>query len=204
MNLTKLKQAEENFFNRYPGGFENPEMLAVAKKHKMDKMVSFVQESFAKKNFKDTDSIIENMIRTVSRASMVSLFEKPKFRDHLRSLSHDEKKLLVKGLKEILHGDEQVGFEMMLDVLQIGKLAKWSLMTIIQNYYRPGYEVFVKPTTAKGVIAYFELEGLVYKPKPSWEFYEKYRETINLMKTKVDPGFTKYNAGFSGFLMMSI
>ena len=204
MNLSKLKQAEENFFNRYPGGFDDPEMEAIKKKHKMDKMVSFVQESFAKKNFKDTDTIIENITKTVTRASVVSVFEKVKFKDFTKFLTHEEKKLMVKGLKEILHGDERKGFELFHDVLQIGKLAKWPLMTVVQNYYRPSYEVFIKPTTAKNTIQYFELEGLVYKPQPTWEFYEKYRETINEMKKNVDPTFTKYNAGFCGFLMMSV
>jgi hypothetical protein len=170
----------------------------------MDKMIAFVRESFAKKNFKDIDFIIENITRTITRASMVSIFEKMKFRDFAKFLTHEEKELMAKGLKWILHGDERKGFELFHDVLQIGKLAKWPLITIIQNYYRPEFEVFIKPTTAKNTIKYFELEGLVYKPQPTWEFYEKYRETINEMKKNVDPTFTKYNAGFCGFLMMSV
>lgn len=204
MNLIKLKQAEEVFFNRYPGGFENPEMAAHAKKHKMDKMIAFAQEGFVKRNFKLPELVNENMVKVVSGSSMVSLFEKPKFRDFARSLPPKDMKTLASGLENILHGKEQQGFETMLEVLQRGKLGKWSMMTICQNYFRPETKVFVKPTTAKGVIETFELENLQYKPTPSWAFYEEYRRVINEMKSKVDSSLSPYNAAFSGFLMMSM
>ena len=204
MNLNKLKQAEESFFNRYPGGFESPEMMEIGKKHKMDKMIAFAQEGFVKRNFKLPDLIVDNMIKVVSRSSMVSLFEKPKFRDFANSLPPKSKQLLVSGLEEILHGKEQQGFETMLEVLKSGKLAKWSLMTICQVYFRPEFEVFVKPTTAKGVIEYFELKNLLYKPTPTWPFYDEYRAIINEMKSKVDSSLSPSNAAFSGFLMITM
>ena len=68
---------------------------------------------------------------------------------------------------------------MMLEVLKIGKLAKWFLITICPTYFRPQFDVYVKPTTAKGVIEFFELESLQYKPTPTWAFYEEYRAIIN-------------------------
>ncbi|MCI0609394.1 MAG: hypothetical protein L0Z71_10075 [Anaerolineae bacterium] len=204
MNLKKLKQAEEAFFNRYPGGFENPEMMEIGKKHKMDKMIAFAQEGFVRRNFKLPELIVDNMIKVVSRSSMVSLFEKPKFRDYANSLPPKSKKLLASGLEGILHGKEQQGFETMLDVLKSGKLAKWSLMTICQTYFRPEFDVYIKPTTAKGVIEYFELKNLQYKPTPSWPFYDEYHSVINEMKSKVDASLSPSNAAFSGFLMISM
>lgn len=77
MNLKKLKQAEEEFFNRYPGGFANPEMIAIRKKHKLDKMMELTQDSFARRNFKLPELIVENMIKIVTRSSLISVFEKP-------------------------------------------------------------------------------------------------------------------------------
>ena len=204
MNIKKLKQAEKAFFKLYPGGFNHPEMKAVGKKHKMDKMITFTQEAFAKKNFNNPEMIIADLIKVISRSSMVSLFEKPKFRDFANSLYQQDRELLVSGLKKLLYGKEQQGFEMMLEVLKIGKLAKWSLITICPTYFRPQIEVFVKPTTAKGVIEFFELKSLQYNPTPAWAFYEEYRAIINDMKSKVDPGLSPYNAAFSGFLMMSL
>lgn len=204
MNLEKLKEAEFWFLNRYPGGFLDPELQAIGKKHKVDKMITLTQESFAKKNFRDTSTIIENMIKIISRSSMVSVFEKPKFRDFANSLEPKQKNALVAGLKAQLHGDEQKGFEKILDILKIGKMAKWTLISICPVYFRPQDEVFVKPTTAKGVIAHFELDNLLYRPQPYWEFYQEFRSAINDMKTKVDPTLSVNSAAFTGFLMMSL
>ncbi len=77
MNLKKLKHAEESFFNRYPGGFNHPEMVALGKKHKMDTVITLTQESFSKENFKDSEIIINAMIKIISRSSMISVFGNP-------------------------------------------------------------------------------------------------------------------------------
>ena len=204
MNLKKLKQAEEEFFNRYPGGFAHPEMIAIRKKHKLEKMVELTRDGFAKRNFKLPNLIIENMIKVITRSSLISVFEKPKFRDFARSLPSEDRKTLASGLQELLHGNEQTGFETMLEVLKSGRLAKWSLMTICQAYYHPQVEVFVKPTTAKGIIETFELKNLKYNPTPTWAFYDDYRAEINEMKSKVDASLSPYNVAFTGFLMRSM
>ena len=145
-------------------------MIAIRKVHKLDRMVELSRESFAKRNFKLPDLIVENMIKVITRSSLVSVFEKPKFRDFARSLPPENRHALSQGLRDLLHGNEQTGFEVMLEVLRSGKLAKWSLMTICPAYYRPEVEVFVKPTTAKGIIETYELKSLQYKPAPTWAF----------------------------------
>jgi len=204
LKLEKLKQAEAEFLQQYPRGFGSPEMLAVGKKHNMAKMIELSQEVFAKKAFKDIDTLAENMIKVVSRSSMVSMFEKPKFRDFVRRLQKDEKSYLVNALKDILHGKQERGFEAMVGILLTEKLAKWSLVSIIPAYFSPDQEVFVKPTTAKGVIQHFEVPGLIYKPLPSWDFYQRYRAMIVRAKTQVDESLSPSSAAFSGFLMMTM
>lgn len=204
MNLEKLKQAEEKFLNTYPGGFEHPDMAAIGKKHMMDKRISQVQEMFAKDQFKDAREVVQNMSKMVSRSSMISLFEKPKFRDYVNTLHNQHETILAHGLKEMLHGDQEQGFNMMLDVLIEGKLAKWSLMTVLPVYFSPKKEVYVKPTTTKGVIQQYDLETLHYKPRPSWEFYKEYRSIIQKMKANVDKRLSPNNAAFTGFLWMSM
>src|SRR6266496_4804597 len=187
MNLLRLKEAEESFLHRYPGGFENPEIIAIRmKRHNVDKMIAFTQECFSKRNFKFPDQTVQNMVMVVSRSSVIARFEKPKFREFTDSLFPQEKYLLARGLEKLLYGNEQSGFETMLDLLKSRKLAKWSLMTICQTYFYPQQAVFVKPTTTKGIIQYFELENLQYRPTPSWTFYEAYRSRIHEMKSKVD------------------
>ncbi len=204
MNLEKLGQAEAKFFDMYPGGFEHPDMMAIGKKHKMDKMIDQTKEEFSKDQFGNPKDVVQRMSKMISRSSMVSLFEKPKFRDFVNSLHNQHETILANGLREMLHGNQEQGFNMMLDVLITGKLAKWSLISLLPVYYNPMKEVFVKPTTAKGVIQQFELTSLEYKPRPSWEFYQEYRTIINQMKSKVDKRLAPNNAAFTGFLMMSM
>lgn len=204
MNLVKLKQAEEAFLGRYPGGFDNPEITAIRqKKHNVDKMIALAQESFAKQNFKLPELILDSMAKVIGRSSVISIFEKARFRDFAFSLPPDDRKFLAHGLERLLHDDEQWGFEAMLELLRVHKLAKWSLMTICQTYFHPQRDVLVKPNTVKNIIQYFELTYLVYKPTPSWAFYEAYRSTLHDMKSKVDVSLSPTNAAFSWFLLLS-
>jgi len=204
MNKAKLKEAEGKFLALYPGGFSNPLMLEIAKKHKVEKMKKMAQDSFAMDQFESAGKLVESMIKIVSQSSLVSIFEKPKFRDSVQSMSIDEKEHLAHGLKEFLHGDQPVGFGLMTGLLHEYKIAKWPLLTVFPIYYRPSVEVFIKPTTAKGIIEYFELTGIKYNAKPTYEFYQFYREQIMLMKQAVDESLRVDNAAFCGFLMMSI
>ncbi|MDC0939717.1 hypothetical protein OAR95_04190 [Pseudomonadales bacterium] len=204
MNLKRLKQAEAEFLARYPGGFNHPDMITIGKKHNVGKMTEQAKELLSKKSFQKTGPVLDSLIKIVSRSSMVSMFEKPKFRDYVNGLDRDEREALAMGFQLLLHGKQQRGFEIVIDILARGKLAKWSLITICPNSMKPLDEVFVKPTTAKNVIKYLELENLDYKPRPSWAFYEEFRRQILAMKEKVDPSISPSNAAFTGFLMMSL
>ncbi|MEM7358644.1 MAG: hypothetical protein AAF431_06090 [Pseudomonadota bacterium] len=204
MNLEKLKLAEQRFLSLHPEGFADPSMAKVLKRHKMEQMVEFAQQSFSPDCYSHVEQKVANMVKTVSRSSMVSMFEKPKFRDFVQRLDASQKAYMVDSLVELLHGQQQLGFEALVDLFKTEKIAKWSLMTIIPAYHAPDQEVFVKPTTAKGVINYFEVPELVYKPAPTWEFYQGYRRLINSAKKKVDQRLSPSNAAFSGFLMMSL
>ncbi|MEO0369299.1 MAG: hypothetical protein AAF197_11020 [Pseudomonadota bacterium] len=204
MNLDRLRAAEAHFLSQYPDGFADEGMQKVAKRHNMNKLVEFAQASFAPEQYSNVEVGIANMVKTVSRSSMVSFFEKPKFKDLIARLDADQKAFLFDSLLEFLHGDQQAGFEGMVDILKTEKLAKWSLLTIIPTYYAPSTEVFIKPTTAKGIIAALEIEDLIYKPQPTWHFYTGYRNLITELKDKVVPSLSPSNAAFTGFLMMSL
>lgn len=204
MNIEKLKEAEKRFLKMYPGGFAHPEMEKLVKKHQPERMAALARESFGKDKFDDPDEIVASMIRIVTRSSMVSVFEKPKFRDYAKALDTTGQQKLALALKKLIHGKEADGFESLVAILKRRKLVKWPLVTVCPAYYRPKKEVFVKPTTTKGVISHFEVEGLEYNPTPTYAFYRKYRTLINKMKKEVDPSLSPSNAAFCGFLMMSI
>lgn len=202
MNLEKLKQAEGMFFAKYPNGFSDDALVEVSKRHNMDALLRFAQEGFSLGACGHIEKTAENMIRLVSRSSMVSMFEKPKFRDFVRRLNGVEKEMLVDSMTAFLHGDQAIAFESWVQLLLTEKLAKWTLISAIPSYYAPTIEVFVKPTTTKGIIQLLEVSDLIYKPMPSWDFYRRYRDLINDAKTKVDISLSPSNAAFCGFLMM--
>jgi len=204
MNIKKLREAEEMFETRYPGGFSNPEMLAVAKKHKIEKMHELAKESFAAERFEDDDGIVEAIGSVVKKSSLVSVFEKVKFRDLLPVFNENEKERLSQGLREFLHGEQELGFALMTGLLEEYKMAKWPILTVCPYYFRPGVEVLIKPTTVKGTIEYFELEGVKYSPRPNFEFYRGYRDQINHMKRELGLSADSDNGAFCGFLMMAL
>ena len=203
MNITKLKAAEKDFFTKYPEGFQSPEMKEISKKHRVEKMVALAQSSFNPESLGNIEEACENMIKLVTRSSMVSLFEKPKFRDAVRAMNSDEQQVLVTGLGELLHGDEEKGFNQLVELLAQYKLAKWTLITVFRCYYYPQTDLLYKPTTVKNVIKTYEL-NLMYKPRPTYEFFTKYRQAINSMKQQVHPSLAPNNAAFSGFLMITM
>jgi len=205
LNSHKLKQAEADFMSRYPDGFADPEMVKIGKRHPMAKMTALARECFSAKARKNIQQYADDMAKVVGRSSMVSMFEKPKFRDFVKRLAPGERSFMVQAMHDFLHGsNQQAGFEALVELLKTEKLAKWSLVSIIPAYFAPTDEVFVKPTTAKNIIQYFEVSGLVYKPLPTWAFYSAYRDLINEAKTKVDSSLSPSNAAFSGFLMMTM
>jgi len=203
MNKEKLKLAEAQFLAQYPGGFDHPDMQAIGKKHPVSKMSDFATASFTKKEFKNPNTLLDNMTKLVSRSSMVSMFEKPKFRDFVAGLSQSDRFAMVAAYKKLFYGKQEAGFNELLDLLSDGKIARWSLISIPLIYFDLQNEVFVKPTTAKAIINQLELDELIYKPRPSWDFYNRFRSTIIEMKGLVDPSLSPNNAAFTGFLMMS-
>ena len=204
MNLKKLKEAEASFFAFYPKGFEDEALQLIIKRHNTAKIGQSVREMFAPDRFARTEEICENFAKVVSKSSLVSLFEKPKVRDMVKQMSMEQQDMLAIGLFELLHANQEKGFEILVDVLSTYKLAKWSIVTLISYYYARDKEFFIKPTTTKDIIKFFDLQGLVYKPRPTYEFYSKYTKILEEMKSHVSPLIGEDNAGFTGFLMMAM
>jgi hypothetical protein len=205
MNKDKLGVAEAEFLSRYPAGFSDPAMESVKKKHNVDKLAEFAQATLTPANFNRPEFIAEAVLKIVSRSSMVSRFEKPRFRDFIHSLNSFEKEALASALEKRLFGRaKQRGFEELVGMMQPFGVAKWSVISVVPFYFSPKKEVFVKPTTAKGIIAKLEVEGLEYRPAPTWEFYQGYQRLLKDIKGLVSPSLSPNNAALSGFLMISL
>ena len=204
MNLQKLKEAEANFLAFYPKGFEDEALLPIIKRHNTEGIGKSVRELFAPDRFSRTEEICESFAKIVSKSSLISLFEKPKVRDMVKRMSMEQQDMFAIGLYELLHGNQEKGFAVLVDVLSIYKLAKWSIVTLIPYYYARDKAFFIKPTTTKDILKFFEIEGIVYKPRPTYEFYERYTKVLREMKSQVSPMIGADNAGFTGFLMMTM
>jgi hypothetical protein len=202
MRIDRLRLAEAEFLRAYPEGFASPELAAIGKRHRIDRRTEEARTALSEARFSRQSAVLEAIVKLVSRSSMVSLFEKPRFRDLVRGLSRDERAWLAEGFRALLHGDAESGFNQVLDLLVAHQLGKWSLITIVPFYLRPETELFVKPTTTRNILRFLELEGLVYQPRPLWAFYAGYRAAIDACKLQVDPRLSINNAAFTGFLMM--
>lgn len=204
MNYKKLKILELNFLAVHKEGFNSEEMKQISKKHNVQKVETFVKETCSIDNLLNNYKAIDDIVKIVSKSSMVSVFEKMKFRDLMKELNEIEKQLFVDAIFENIHGDEEKGFRELYNLLEPYKLAKWPLITVFRAYYNLNYDVFIKPTTVKKVIKYLELDDITYTSKPNFDFYQKYRSYINLIKMKVDISLRPNNPAFSGFLMINI
>jgi len=202
MNWDRLKQGEEDFLRTYPGGFAHPDMQEISRKHHPDKMRRMAAERLAPGKFREPVILADSVIRIVTASSMISVFDKPRFRDEIRRLDARKTAALARGMEQLLHGDQGKGFDTVRDLLAELKLARWPLMTVCPVYLHPYRQVFVKPTTAKNIITYFQVPGLVYRSRPEYDFYRSFRELILEMKSRVDSSLSPDNAAFTGFLMM--
>ena len=205
MNLDKLKRLELDFLHQYPEGFYGEDMKKIAKKHNLSKHVEYIHKVCSEENFKKGIKIFNDVAKVVQKSSMVSVFEKVKYRDMISDFDQHEKAMFLEAVYELIHGNEKSGFNQMIAVLTPYKLAKWPLVTVWRAYYYSAKDVFIKPTTVKKVITYLELEDIKYTPKVNYPFYRKYRTYLNKLKKNVEHKSLKpNNPAFSGFLMVTI
>jgi len=205
MNVKRLLRLEKEFLEKYPYGFDSYEMQRIKKKHNLEKLVNYIHDVCSIENLKRGIEVFPDVAKVVGKSSMVSVFEKMRFRDTCADFDKVEKLEFLHSIYELIHGDKRTGFDGLLNLLSPYKLAKWPLITVWRAYFYPENDVFIKPTTVKKVISYIELEDIVYTPAVNYEFYRKYKGYINEMKKVIKTESLKpNNPAFSGFLMMTI
>ncbi|WP_419769904.1 MAG: hypothetical protein ACNI3C_11285 [Candidatus Marinarcus sp.] len=204
MNLEKLKDVESEFFDAYPKGFEDEKLIKIGKKFNPEKLELFAKESLKKENFSNPNLIAEAYFKTIQKSAMVSLFDKLKLRDVIKALTSYEKDMLSIELYELLYGNKKDGFEGLVEFLAEFGMAKWTLVTLVPYSINRQKEYFIKPTTTKNIIKYLEIPNLIYKPRPSYEFYQQYTKALDNIKSKVSKPLSFDNAAFTGFLKMGI
>jgi hypothetical protein len=204
MNLEKLKDMESEFLTFYPKGFEDAKFFPTMKKFNPSKLEEFTKENLKKENFSNPNLVVDAFFKIIQKSVLVSLFDKLKFRDMLAVLTTYEKDMLSIELYELLHGNKRNGFDGLVEFLAQYSLAKWTIISVVLYYNHRQKEYFIKPTTTKNVIKYFEIKDLIYKPTPSFEFYDSYKKILNEMKKNVDKSLSFDNAAFTGFLRIGM
>jgi len=204
MNLAKLKDLESEFLCRYPQGFEDEDFFPQIKKFNPEKLEKFAQEALKKENFSNPNLLVEGFFKTIQKSVMVSLFDKLKLKDAISSLSSYEKDMLSIEIYELLYGNKKAGFEGLVEFLAQYNLAKWTIISVTPYCINRHSEYFIKPTTTKMIIKYFELKDLIYKPKPSFEFYENYSIALDEMKSNLHDSLTFDNVAYTSFLKIAI
>jgi len=204
VNLEKLKDLESEFLYRYPKGFKDEHFFPTMKKFKPEKLEEFAKEALKKENFSNPSLVIDGFFKIIQKSVMVSLFDKLKLKDALATLNSYEKDMLSIEIYELLYGNKKEGFEGLVEFLEQYKLAKWTLVSIVPYSINRQQEYFIKPTTTKSIIKYLELKDLVYKPKPTFAFYEHYTKALDEMKPKLDRTLRFDNAVYTGFFKIAI
>ena len=205
MNTQKLKEAEAAFLARFPMGFSDPGMEKIRKSHNVDRLADFTRANVTEAALSRPQRFADILLKIVSRSSMVSRFEKPPFREFLDALNSRDKRHLAEAFRRRLFGTKKrEGFEEIVDLLERYKLARWTLVSAVPFYFAPAKEAFVKPSTARRIVAFLDMEELRYNPRPDWEFYVGYRKLVLDIKKKVDPSLTPNNAATTGFLMATM
>ncbi len=204
MNLEKLKDVETEFLLQYPSGFQDAKFFPTMKKFDPSKLETFTKENLKKENFSNPSLVIDAFSQIIQKSVLVSLFDKLKFRDIKENLTSYEKDMLSIELYELLHGNQKNGFDGIVEFLSQYNLAKWTIISVILYYNDRQKEYFIKPTTTKNVIKYFEIKDLVYKPTPSFEFYNAYKKVLNEMKKNIHKSLYPDNAAFTGFLRIAM
>ena len=204
MNLVKLKDLESEFLCRYQKGFEDEHFFPTIKKFNPEKLEEFAKDGLKKENFSNPNLLIEGFFKTIQKSVMVSLFDKLKLKDAISSLNFYEKDMLSIEIYELLYGNKKEGFEGLVEFLAQYNLAKWTIISVAPYCLNRHSEYFIKPTTTKMIIKYFELKELIYKPKPSFEFYENYSKALDEMKSNLHDSLTFDNVAFTSFLKVAI
>jgi hypothetical protein len=204
VNIEKLKEAERDFLARYPYGFDDEELVKIGKKHGLSKNTVYVKEVCSEENLKKGNKVFKDVAKVVNKSSLVSVFEKMRFRDFVQDATIFEQSEYVSAVFELIHGKQKEGFYRLVNLLSTHKLDKWPIISIYRVYYYPKKDVFMKPTVVKKVIDKLDLDDLVYVSKPDYVLYRKYRKAINEMKKEVDKSLYPNNPAFTGFLMMTL
>lgn len=204
MNIEKLKECEYRFYDYYKDGFNDEKLVKTTKLFNTLKFHEIAKKSFAIENFSNIEIVTEGFFTILLKSPLVSFYEGDILRKALKSFTNFEKEMLSIYLQDILYGNLKNSFDDFIELMATKNLAKWQIVTLIPYYFAPDKNYFLKPTTTKNIIKYFEIEGLKYHSKPTYEFYKRYIEIVKIMQNSVREELIGDNGRFTGFLRLAM
>src|SRR5574344_430366 len=208
MNIEKLKECEERFFEYYKDGFEDEKLAKTVKLFNTQKFHTLTKNSFALENFSNIEQIAQDFFTILLKSPLISFYEGDLLKNALKNLTSYEKDMLSIYLKDILYAknedNKKDSFDELVELLASKNLAKWHIITLIPYYFSPNKNYFLKPSTTRNIIKYFELKDIKYNSKPSFEFYKNYTNNLLKMKNSVNPKLIDDNGRFTGFLRLAM
>ncbi|WP_199153160.1 hypothetical protein [Chromobacterium sp. ASV23] len=186
--MDRYAAIDADFLIRFPGGFQDPDWQALARKHKSyAKAEALCQRELTRGKLDaalacgklaDTTQACRQII---SLATTVSTFEKIAFRNYMDF--RDLNQPFIQALRDVLHDFGPDSFAAYIDTLSLARndpkanAAKWPIVTCFLACFDPQRHVCIKPTTIKKVAARLGVD-LHYQSRPNFECYRAVQDMV--------------------------
>ena len=152
MNIEKLKECQERFFEYYKDGFEDEKLAKTNKLFNTQKFHTLAKDSFALENFSNIEKITEDFFNILLKSPLISFYEGDLLKNALKNFTIFEKDMLSIYLQDLLYGSFEDSFDDFVELLASKNLAKWHILTLISYYFAPDKNYFLKPSTTRNII----------------------------------------------------
>lgn len=183
-NRVTFDQALGSFLARFPKGFYDPAFLGDGKTtgERLYKWAAheFYEERLGQGKFghlltNDFPQLVQEIERCIGKVNLLSIYEASAFRDALKVES--PAKLFAQRLFDLLES-EQVTADVFVPYAESvcslpaerGRVATWTVATIVPYLAQPHRHMFLKPETTKNAADALGFE-LNYRSEPNWLTY---------------------------------
>ncbi|WP_083338717.1 hypothetical protein [Chromobacterium sphagni] len=186
--MDRYAQIDADFLARFPGGFQDPDWLALARKHKSyAKAEALCQRELSRDKLDAAlasgklAEVTQACRQIISLATTVSTFEKIAFRNYMDY--RDLNLPFVESLRGALHDFGPDSFAAYVETLRLARndpkanAGKWPIVSCLLACFDPQFHVCVKPTTVKKVAARLGVD-IHYQATPGFECYQAVRQMV--------------------------
>ncbi|MEO9386387.1 hypothetical protein [Chromobacterium phragmitis] len=186
--MDRYAAIDADFLARFPGGFQDPDWQALARKHKTYAKAETLCQSELTRDKLDAALASGKLAdathacrQIISLATTVSTFEKIAFRNYMDN--RDLNLPFIQALRDALHDFGPDSFAAYVDTLAMARMdakanaAKWPIVSCFLACFDPQRHVCIKPTTVKKVAARLGVE-LHYQPRPNYECYRAVQDMV--------------------------